>query len=214
LAEHSSEREDGGLGRVKRKLWDGVIEHKDDDTSFDTRSFNGFGKSAAMWLEQSHGLHWAAEALGKSDSATSGGSKRPFNYLIALMLGGYAIETLLKMVIVADHCGASGLTLDDKSAKAFLPAIHDLPQLTVQARIRVNAQDRTLLSELSRYTIWAGRYPIPLLAAGYDGPAIFDGVSADRAKRQAQQWGQYDTLYRKLHRLAVRKVFGGQVVSA
>jgi len=45
------------------------------------------------------------------------------------MLGAYAIETLLKMVIVRAHCDEHGYTFDARRAKQFLPMNHDLLRL-------------------------------------------------------------------------------------
>jgi hypothetical protein len=195
------------LAKVLKKLWGGAIEYEDDDTPLDILSFNAFGKSAVLWLEQSRALHWAAVSLKKGDERGKTGPRAGFDHVIALMLGGYAVEALLKMVVIADHCEAHGFTLDSKSAKEFLPATHDLRKLAAQAKLRINVKDRAVLTSLSRYTVWAGRYPIPLFAADYPGPAIFDDIGAERLAAQHEQWRQYDSLYRKLHRLAVRKIF-------
>jgi len=200
------------LTKVTKKLWGGIIEYEDDDTPLDIQSFNAFGKSVVMWLEQSRALHWAADSLKKSERSIKGGGRGAYDHVIALMLGGYAVETLLKMVIIADDCDANGLTLDSKRATEFLPMIHDLQKLAAQAKLRINARDRAMLTSLSRYTVWAGRYPIPLSAADYPGPAIFDNIGVKRAAAQRGQWEQYDALYRKLHRLAVRKAFEGQAI--
>jgi hypothetical protein len=197
------------VAKVTRKLWGGAIEYEDDDTPIDIRSFNSFGKSAVMWLEQSRALHWAAVSLKKSENSIKGGARGAFDHVIALMLGGYAVETLLKMVIIADHCDANGFALDSKCD--FLPTTHNLVKLVGKAKLRVNAKDRKTLASLSRYTVWAGRYPIPLFAADYPGPAIFDGLGVEREASHRTQWEEYDALYRKLHRLAVRKTFKGQI---
>lgn len=201
------------MAKVIRKLWGG-IEYEDDDAPPDVRSFNQFGKSAVMWLEQSHALHWAADSLKKNERSIEGGARGGFDHVIAVMLGGYAVETLLKMVIIAEHCEANGFTLDSRRAQEFVPTIHDLDKLAMKANLRINAKDRAMLADLSSYTVWAGRYPIPVYAAEYPGPAIFDGIGAERTARQQRQWDQYDALYRKLHRLAVRKTFPGSVRGA
>jgi hypothetical protein len=132
------------------------------------------------------------------------------NTPIALMLGGYAVETLLKMVIVGDYCDANGLTYDALRAKDFLPMIHDLKELVKKARLRINKADRELLAKLSKYPVWAGRYPIPLEPTGYDGPAIFDQVGRGKTVENPI-WTGYVPLYEKLHKLAVRRTFRGQL---
>ena len=95
---------------------------------------------------------------------------------IALMLAAYAIETLLKMVIVGAHCDKHGIDTESRRAKDFLPTNHDLVALVKQANLRVNGEDRRLLADLARYSLWAGRYPIPLRSDGYTGPALFEAV--------------------------------------
>ena len=79
------------------------------------------------------------------------------------MLGGYAIETLPKMVIIADYRDREGFLLDSQKAKDFLPTSHALAELVQNAKLRTNKADRNLLTELPQYTMWAGRYPIPLM---------------------------------------------------
>ena len=131
---------------------------------------------------------------------------------IALMLGAYAIETLLKMVIVGAHCDVHGQTFDAHRAEQFLPKSHDLLALVKQAKLRVNENDRRLLRELGKYSIWAGRYPIPLNSDGYGGPALFEAVAAapTPVAREHPTWPRFKVLYPKLFKLAVRKTFRGE----
>ena len=132
------------------------------------------------------------------------------NAPIALMLGGYAVETLLKMVIVGDYCDANGLTYDALRTKDFLPTIYDLRELAKKAALRISKADRELLAKLSKYTVWAGRYPIPMKSDGYEGPAIFDWIESGKRLKENPIWSRYVPLYEKLHRLAVRKTLWGQ----
>jgi HEPN domain-containing protein len=194
------------MAKVWRDL--GWIAYEDDDTPQEIRSFNAFGKSAVMWLEQSRSLHWASDALGNTKSAELTKSKHR-HYAIALMLGALAVETLLRMVIIADYCEAHGFSGEDTEAKAFLPRTHNLAELIAKAKLRINKSDRECLTKLTPFSVWAGKYPIPLLADGYPGPALFD-LRNDLGRL----WKSYDALYRKLHRLAVRKTFKGQIVRA
>jgi hypothetical protein len=201
------------MAKILKSLWGGAITYEDDDIPFDVRQFNDFGKSAILWLEQSHALHWAAVALKDGAKSRTSTVRAATDHVIAIMLGGYAAETLLKMVIITDHCDARGFARDARHAREFLPTTHDLIKLAAMAKLRINARDRRTLGDLTKYILWAGRYPIPLSAAGYDGPKLFDGVGAERAKRHQAEWKEYDTLIQKLHRLAVRKVFKDQAVS-
>jgi hypothetical protein len=193
------------MAKTVRELWGGIIKYEHDDTPYDTRLFNDFGKSAILWLEQSRALHRAAVALMRKESAWCGAMTPQVNTPIALMLGGYAVETLLKMVIIGDYCDENELTPNSLHAKDFMPMLHDLKTLAIKARLRINKKDYELLTILSQYPVWRGRYPIPLVPTGYDGPAIFD--RSVPGKRPADTWTKYVPLYEKLHRLAVRRTF-------
>ncbi|HKH80847.1 MAG TPA: hypothetical protein VKA03_04430 [Methylovirgula sp.] len=195
------------MAKVLRKIWGGIIEYEEDEMPFDIRSFNAFGKSALLWLEQSRSLHRAAVRLMDQDA----GPKCDIDAPIALMLGAYAVETLLKMVIVGEYCDQSGMTFDSRHAREFLPTTHDLKDLLTRANLRTRVEDRELLGDLSRYSTWAGRYPIPLASANYSGPAIFENITPRERPTLHPTWVKYVPLYEKLHRLAVRKTFRGQI---
>jgi hypothetical protein len=199
------------LAKIVRELWGGIIKYQDDDTPYDIRSFNTFGKSALLWLEQSRALHRAAVALMRKESMWCGAMTPEVNTPIALMLGGYAVETLLKMVIIGDYCDANELTYDALRAKDFLPTIHDLKELAKKANLRISKADRELLAQLTKYPVWAGRYPIPHVSSGYDGPAIFDRIDSGKRLTENPVWTGYVPLYEKLHKLAVRRTFRGQL---
>jgi hypothetical protein len=189
---------EGEGAMVRRQIWDGIIEFETDDTPRDIQNFNAFGKSALLWLEQSKSLHYAAVALMSEVNRRTWFVNAP----IALMLGGYATETLLKMVLVAQH----EVRPFSQRAKDFLPTTHDLLKLATDAKLRANKGERETLKSLSRFTTWAGRYPIPLLANGYALPAIFENVGKGVVPHPL--WLKYPALYKKLYRSAVRKTFG------
>jgi hypothetical protein len=48
------------MAKAIRKIWGGILEYEDDDTPLDVRAFNEFGKSTALWLEQSRELYRAS----------------------------------------------------------------------------------------------------------------------------------------------------------
>lgn len=197
------------MAKVTRTVWGGIIQYEDDDTPVDVRAFNDFGKSATFWLLQSRELFRSARHLMSERDRQWNEVTHLFQAPIALMLGAYAIETLLKMVIVAAYCDKHGSTLKSHHASEFLPKSHNLVALLKQANLRTNKDDRTLLHELGRYSIWAGRYPIPLRSEGYSGPALFEAIEPVPAKvtRQHPTWPKLLELYPKLFRMAVRKTF-------
>lgn len=200
------------MAKVTRKLWGGILTYEEDDTARDVHLFNKIGKSAGLWLYQSRELYRAALRLMEEQPRKWNEVTHLFQAPIALMLGAYAIETLLKMVIVGAHYDQHGPTFDAHRADQFLPKTHDLCALVKQAQLRVNENDRALLRDLGRYSIWAGRYPIPLRSDGYTGPALFEAVAAAPAPvaREHPTWPRFKTLYPKLFRLAVRKTFRGE----
>jgi hypothetical protein len=70
---------------------------------------------------------------------------------VALMCGGLAIEMALKALIFARESGA-------ERAGVFT---HDLPRLAGKAQCELNEQETDLLSRLTVFTTWGGRYPTP-----------------------------------------------------
>jgi hypothetical protein len=194
------------LTKVQLKLWGGILEYDDDDLPDDVRSFNVFGKSVILWLETAGALHRAAVSLMEEREKPKSRITRTINAPIALMLGGYALEALLKMVIINGHCNEHGFNLDSQDAKDFLPKTHNLRVLVEQAKLRVSKADRNVLTAISKFAVWAGRYPIPLMAIGYDGPAIFAYIAPGKRATEHPMWRKYAPLYLKLHRLAVRRI--------
>lgn len=197
------------MAKALRKALGGVVEYDDDDTPWDIRSFNEFGKSPLLWLEQSRALHRAAVALMAQDQGPS--VRRLVRAPIALMLGGFAVEVLFKMVIVGNYCDEHGVAWNSRKAKEFVPAVHGLQKLLGSAKLRTSKADRETLGHLERYAVWAGRYPIPLMAAGYDRPALFEMASPGGQPDVHPIWKRYQPLYEKLHRLAVRRTFKDQI---
>jgi hypothetical protein len=193
--------------KVTRKLWRGIIEFEDEDVPADRRAFNAFGKSVVLWFEHSKELYRSAHYLMEERPRVWNEITHLLQAPIALMLGAYALETLLKMVIVDEYCLIHGVTFESTSAKEFLPTVHDLRELATRANLRINDADRKLLTELTRYSTWAGRYPIPRHYAGYSGPALKEAVPPPPASvsHQHPTWPKFVALYVKVHRLAVRK---------
>lgn len=190
---------------VKRTLLGGAIEHEEDDTSWDIRAFNDFGKNLALWHEYSRALHRAAVLTAGEKSSRHRITQLP----IALMLGAYAIEMSLKMVIVATYVNTHGFEKQITKSDDILPKTHDLLKILTQAGLRTAKADREALSKLTPYAVWAGRYPIPMKANGYQGPAVFERFMNRDAKQGVPLWTVYVPLYQKIHRLAFRRVFGG-----
>lgn len=203
------------MAKILQKLWGSIIEFETEDVPLDVRSFNSFGKSTTVWLEQSRLLHRAASYLMvKKSGAKADATTYQLNAPVALMLGGYAVETILKMVVVGNYCDKNGFKFDSKRAKDFLPLTHNLRELAKIAKLRINKVDRELLGGLSKYSIWSGRYPIPSESDSYDIPAVFENITSGKRPVQNTLWARYVLLYQKLDKLAVRKTFQGQYKSS
>jgi hypothetical protein len=109
--------------KFTRKLRRGILEFEDEDVPRDLRAFNAFGKSVALWFEHSKELYRAACTLMEDRPRGWNEITHLLQAPIALMLGAYAIETLLKMAIVDEHCKIHGITFESRAAKDFLPTI-------------------------------------------------------------------------------------------
>lgn len=79
----------------------------------------------------------------------------PPNYPPAQLLYAYAIENVLKGVIVAK---TPGLTHEHKLSGELQS--HDLKKLADRAHFAVHVQEAPVLEALSALSIWAGRYPV------------------------------------------------------
>jgi hypothetical protein len=79
----------------------------------------------------------------------------PPNYPPAQLLYAFAIENVLKGIIVADTPGfIQGRKLNDDLKT------HDLAKLAAKANFTVHVQERPVLEALSQLSVWAGRYPV------------------------------------------------------
>lgn len=74
----------------------------------------------------------------------------------AMMLGGFAIENLLKAIKVSQ----GSQVFDGRGF--FTVKTHNVLELAVEAGIELDAAEEALLERLEQFVIWAGRYPIPL----------------------------------------------------
>jgi hypothetical protein len=79
------------------------------------------------------------------------------NYVPAQMLYGYALENLFKGMIVNQKPGLIG---SERVSRALNS--HDLIKLAEIAAFPLAVQEVPLLAALSKITVWAGRYPVPL----------------------------------------------------
>jgi hypothetical protein len=85
------------LAKITQKIWDGVIEYEDDDVAAEVCAFNETGKSTALWLYQPRELYRSSLHLMGERQTKWNETTRLLQAPIALMLGAYAIETLLQI---------------------------------------------------------------------------------------------------------------------
>lgn len=77
------------------------------------------------------------------------------DYVTPLMLYAYAIENILKGIVLA-----SDTTTISMSELASDICVHNLPRLWKQAGLPLSEEDKKFLQVLTEFGIWAGRYPV------------------------------------------------------
>ncbi len=193
--------------KVKKTAWGGVIEWKDYDVPDNIRHFNSAGKATIIWLWQSQVHYQSALTL----RAVSEKEKNGFmTFGVSLLLVGYAIETLLKMVEVAKS--GDSLAYDEfvTSAHELHPVTHNLNELAATTKIRVSKRDRELLTELEDYILWKGKYPIPLYAEKYLSLGFPEAFLAyGKGEAFELKWERVASLYKKVYAQATKRIFEG-----
>jgi hypothetical protein len=87
----------------------------------------------------------------------------PPNYPPAQLLYAFAIENVLKGIIVAITPGL----IEERKLNDELTT-HSLIKLAEKAQFTVHVQERPVLEALSQLSIWAGRYPVARTRQEYD----------------------------------------------
>lgn len=108
-----------------------------------------------------------ALAIACTGDNTAGSAEitcRAPNYPPAQVLYAYALENVLKGLVVAND---PGLIDGDKLNRTLQS--HDLAALAMTAAFQVYVQEEPVLAALSRLSIWAGRYPVALHQREYIG---------------------------------------------
>ena len=100
---------------------------------------------------------------------------------IYLLLQAYTLENLLKGELVkrmARHEKDNRLHVDK------LPTVlktHDLADMAIRIGLKLSVSETDLLRRLSRFAVWAARYPIPTKAQDF-GPTWISSGDVDNAK--------------------------------
>lgn len=108
---------------------------------------------------------------------------------VAYMLAGFAIENLLKGVLITrtKHL--------DKNGK-FKLGTHDLRQLARDAGYTMDDEENRLLERIQEFTVWTARYPVPLDSDAMRPRATPDGGFAPRTYHQlGEDWPAIRALF-------------------
>jgi hypothetical protein len=97
-----------------------------------------------------------AEAYSEGNNAGNAEIRAiPPNYPPAQLLYAYAIENVLKGIIIAKSPGL----IEDRELSGELTS-HNLIKLADKAGFTVHVQERGVLEALYQLSVWAGRYPV------------------------------------------------------
>ena len=135
------------------------------------------------WLLKAESLVAAFEVLIADDErlALEGQPERRIQS-VAYMLAGFAIENLLKGLLVARE---SPVEKDGK----FKFATHDLRQLAQDAGYELDESENRLLERVQEFTVWTGRYPVPIESDSMRPRTTPEGCYAPRTYHQlGQDW--------------------------
>jgi len=132
----------------------------------------------------------------------------PPNYPPAQVLYAYAIENVLKGLIVANDA-----TVIDENKLSRKLKSHDLIELAKTAGVQVHAEEQSVLAALSDLSIWAGRYPVALRKEDYVGKENPDAM-LDYGSQNVSMRGFFDRTFKLLEAKLPRQPgrFGAIVV--
>jgi hypothetical protein len=108
---------------------------------------------------------------------------------VAYMLAGFAIENLLKGILIAEK------TPLNENGKFTLKS-HELLELAADAGYELVETDQRLLERIQEFTVWTGRYPIPLNSESMRPRSTPDGGFAPRTFHQlSEDWPTIRVLF-------------------
>jgi hypothetical protein len=191
-----------------------------DPATWDRDHFR-FAQSSFMWFYNAVGLIDAAaityqsavEQLARYEEATDDAFERagkklaeqpgltsivePVDefeprFLPAFMMYGFAIENLLKGLLVLRNPSMV------QDAKIGVPRTHNLTDLAKEAAWPTTSDENRLLGELSAITTWSGRYPVSLTLRDYTGLTKSQTIADRHAEMYAMTIGLIDKLTEKL----------------
>lgn len=117
---------------------------------------------------------------------------------VAYMLAGFAVEVLIKGVLIQNGSG-----LDSKGR--FELDSHDLLKLADRAALVLTEEEGRLLERLQEFLTWAGRYPIPLTSEPMQPRQLSGGGFAPTTYHWAgEDWPAVRTFVARLKALLPR----------
>lgn len=118
------------------------------------------------------------------------------NYLPAQLLYAFALENILKGIIVCGRPSIASDTKIDGSIKS-----HDLVKLSKVAKYDIGAAEKKIFESLTRIAIWAGRYPVDVSLEKYNGKHPI-GLNPD----SLLDWGSEHPLLRNVYSILSKKL--------
>ena len=122
---------------------------------------------------------------------------------VYFMLMGLAIENLLKGILMAQHPEY----LHQKTRLSNLVKTHDLLRLCNACGLATTPSESDLLSMLTEYVVWRGKYPVPLEIAdmpprrrGTEGTSTGSGIPYLGRKTREEMDSIYTRLWTELMR--------------
>jgi hypothetical protein len=158
------------------------------------------GRDTVVWVMRADELFAAFELLAARDVCTPG--ELPEVDGVAYMIAGFAVEVLMKALIIQKESG-----VDSKGQ--FQLKNHDLLKLADRAGLTISDDEKRLLERLQEYAIWAGRYPIPLASEPMRPRELPGGGFAPiTCHFVGQDWDGVRTLVRELKALLPEVKYG------
>lgn len=172
-----------------------------DDENYWKKQYADSILNSASWVESARDLvrslfYLRGPAIGFFEAAADidavcGLPKDKDIHGVYLMISAYAIENLLKALIVRDARPA----LNESAPR--LPKVvtgHDLNKLADTAKIATTDAGKELLARLSHHAVWAGRYPAPMVMEDLKPAALPGGEQSYLRTRRGTDIRSVDDL--------------------
>ena len=160
-----------------------IMPHEDENKT----TFESIGQSPHTWLSSASQLKRAADLVAaelRNILSVYPYGRASYHDLVLfnsyMLLAGLSIENLTKGILIGRHPEAINSDKFDLKAMVSGQGGHDLVGLATQVDIPYNASERSLLTRLTKFVVWAGKYPIHTKAKESVSPSFatsdFDGI--------------------------------------